>query len=318
MRVSRGMPVAVVATAYGGPEVLSLVEIDPAAPGAGEVAVDVRAAGVNPADWKRYSGAWGDDPSALPLRIGFEAAGEVVDVGSGVEDLEPGAPVIGYRVDGAYAERLVVPRSALVRKPETLSWEQAAGLLLAGATAVHAITATAIAEGETLLVHAAAGGVGSMAVQLAQARGARVIGTASPPSHDYVAALGAEAVAYGPGLADRVRALAPDGVDAAVDAVGGDEAVDVSLEVVPDRGRIVTLVASGRARETRIRALGGGPGADPGTEIRDAARHELFELASAGKLAVHVAHTYPLAEAAEAHREIRRGHVHGKLVLVTR
>jgi NADPH:quinone reductase len=312
------MSVAVVATAYGGPEVLSLVEIDPAAPGAGEVAVDVRAAGVNPADWKRYSGAWGDDPSALPLRIGFEAAGEVVDVGSGVEDLEPGAPVIGYRVDGAYAERLVVPRSALVRKPETLSWEQAAGLLLAGATAVHAITATAIAEGETLLVHAAAGGVGSMAVQLAQARGARVIGTASPPSHDYVAALGAEPVAYGPGLADRVRALAPDGVDAAVDAVGGDEAVDVSLEVVPDRGRIVTLVPSGRARETRIRALGGGPGADPGTEIRNAARHELFELASAGKLAVHVAHTYPLAEVAEAHREIRRGHVHGKLVLVTR
>jgi NADPH:quinone reductase-like Zn-dependent oxidoreductase len=131
-----------------------------------------------------------------------------------------------------------------------------------------------------------------------------------------VAGLGAEPVAYGPGLAARVRALAPDGVDAAVDAVGTDEAVDVSLELVPDRRRIVTLVAVASARETGIQALGGGPGADPGTEIRDAARHELVALAAAGKLTVHVARTYPLPAVAEAHREIRRGHVRGKLTLV--
>jgi NADPH:quinone reductase len=310
------MPRAVVAAAYGGPDVLSVVEIDVPAPGSGEVAVDVRAAGVNPADWKRYSGAWGDDPAALPLWIGSEAAGEVVDVGPGVEDLEPGTPVIGYRVDGAYAERLVVPRSALVRKPDALSWEQAAGLLLAGATAVHALTATDVGQGETVLVHAAAGGVGSMVVQLARARGARVIGTASAVSHGYLAGLGAEPVAYGPGLAERVRALAPDGIDAAVDAVGTDEAVDVSLELVPDRRRIATLVAVGRARETGIQALGGGPGGDPGTTIREAARHELVALAAAGNLTVHVARTYPLSDVAEAHREIQRGHVRGKLVLV--
>jgi NADPH:quinone reductase-like Zn-dependent oxidoreductase len=310
------MPRAVVATAYGGPEVLSVVEIDAAAPGPGEVAVDVRAAGVNPADWKRYSGAWGDDPAALPLRIGSEAAGAVVEVGPGVEDLVRGTAVIGYRVDGAYAERLVVPRNALVRKPDALSWEQAAGLLLAGATAVHALTATDVGQGETVLVHAAAGGVGSMVVQLARARGARVIGTASPPNHQYLVALGAEPVAYGPGLADRVRALAPDGVDAAVDAIGTDEAVDVSLELVPDPRRIATLVAMARAREAGIKALGGGPGADPGTAIREAARHELVERADAGELMVHVARTYPLFDVAEAHRQIQHGRLRGKLVLV--
>jgi NADPH:quinone reductase len=311
------MPRAVVAAAYGGPEVLSVVEIDAATPGPGEVAVGVRAAGINPADWKRYNGAWGDDPAALPLRIGSEVAGKVVAVGQGVEDLEPGSPVIGYRVDGAYAERLVVPRSTLVRKPDSLSWEQAAGLLLAGATAVHTLTAVGVKEGETVLGHAAAGGVGSMLVQLARERGVRVVGTASRASHEYLAALGADPVVYGDGLADRVRSLAPNGIDAAVDAIGTDEAVDVSLELVPDRSRIATLVAFARARESGIKALGGDPGADPGTEIRAAARDGLVELADAGKVTVHVARAYPLSQAAEAHRELRRGHVHGKLVVAT-
>jgi NADPH2:quinone reductase len=296
--------------------VLSLVHVDVARPGAGEVVVEVRAAGVNPADWRRYSLASGGDPAALPLRIGLEVAGRVVEVGPDIEDLDPGEQVIGYRVEGGYAERLVVPRGALVRKPEGLSWEQAAGLLLAGATAMHALAATGVRDGETVLVHAAAGGVGSMAVQLARARGARVIGTASPASHDYVAELGAQPVAYGPGLAERVRALAPDGIDAAIDAVGTDEAVDVSLELVPDARRFATLAAFERAQKTGIKALGGGPGADPGTEIRAAARHELIQLAAAGKVRVHVARTFPLSQATEAHRESRRGHVRGKLVLV--
>jgi NADPH:quinone reductase len=311
------MPRAVVAATYGGPEVLSFVEVDAATPGPGEVAVKVRAAGVNPADWKRYSGEYGDDPAALPLRIGLEAAGEVVDVGQDVDDLEPGSPVIGYRVDGAYAEQIVVPRSVLVRKPDALAWEEASGLLLTGATAIHALVALGVEEGETLLVHAAAGGVGSMLIQLARLRGARVIGTASRASHDYVSALGAEPVEYGDGLAERVRSLAPDGVDAAVDAVGTDEAVDVSLELVPDQSRIVTIVSSAHARETGIKALGGGPGADPGTEIRAAARTELVDLAGAGKVTVHVARSYPPSNAAEAHRELMRGHVRGKLVLTT-
>ncbi|MGY1708788.1 zinc-binding dehydrogenase [Geodermatophilus sp. SYSU D00758] len=188
--------------------------------------------------------------------------------------------------------------------------------MLAGATAVHALTATGVGAGDTVLVHGAAGGVGQMVVQLAGARGARVIGTGGAASDEVVERLGGEPVRYGPGLADRVRALAPAGVDAAVDTVGADEAVDVSLALVPDRGRIATIAAFERGAAEGIRLLGGGPGADPGTELRDAARGELARLAGEGRLAVAVAATFPLAEAAEAHRLGMQGHTHGKIVLV--
>jgi NADPH2:quinone reductase len=146
--------------------------------------------------------------------------------------------------------------------------------------------------------------------------GARVIGTASESGHALLRDLGAEPVTYGPGLEDRVRALAPDGIDAAVDAVGGDEALDTSLALVPRRDRIVTLLASKRAFESGIKVIGGAPGADPGTEIRSAARLELARLAGEGKLTVLVAAAYPLAEAAAAHRALATGHTHGKIVLV--
>jgi NADPH:quinone reductase len=294
----------VVARAYGGPEVLELVEAPVAEPGPGEALLEVRAAGVNPVDWKRYSGAFGTDPSALPMRLGFEAAG-VVD----------GREVIAFRIEGAYATHVVVPEATLVDKPPEMAWEAAGGLMLTGATAVHALTATGVGEGDTLLLHAAAGGVGLMAVQIARARGARVIGTASERRHEQLRALGAEPVAYGPGLADRVRELAPDGVDAAVDAVGTDEAVDVSLELVPNRSRIATLAAFGRAQAEGFKALGGGPGADPGTEIRDNARFELVELVRRGQLSVPV-QPYALADVAAAHEASRAGHGFGKLVLV--
>jgi NADPH2:quinone reductase len=167
-----------------------------------------------------------------------------------------------------------------------------------------------------VLVHGAAGGVGLMAVQLAALRGARVIGTVGGGGAELVRRFGAETVRYGDGLADRVRELAPDGVDAAVDLVGTDEAVDVSLELVADRQRIATIAAFGRAASEGIKALGGGPGADPGTELRDAARPDLAEAAGAGRLEVVVAGTFPLEEVAAAHRQGMAGHTHGKLVLV--
>ncbi len=148
------------------------------------------------------------------------------------------------------------------------------------------------------------------------AEGARVIGTASPGNHELLRELGAVPVTYGPGLADRVRGLAPDGINAALDLVGTDEAVDVSVELVPDRGRIVTIAAFGRAGEAGITAIGGGPGADPGTEIRDAARLRLAELAGQGTLRVLVSRTFPLAEAASAHRESIAGHANGKIALI--
>jgi NADPH:quinone reductase-like Zn-dependent oxidoreductase len=154
-----------------------------------------------------------------------------------------------------------------------------------------------------------------MAVQVAVARGAHVITTASERNHDYLRQLGAEPTTYGDGLANRVRALAPDGVDAAIDCVGTDEAVEVSLELVADRGRIATIVASVRAAEDGIKLLGGGPGADPGTAIRDAARLDLTALVEQGKLEVR-ARPFALDDVADAHREGQRGHVTGKLVLV--
>ncbi len=308
----------VVANGFGGPEVLAVVEQEVGVPAPGEVLVVVRAAGINPADWKRYGGSMGTS-GGFPMRLGFEVAGVVAAVGG--EAIGPagrvsvGDEVIAYRIDGGYAEKVVVPGAAVVRKPAGMSWEAAGGLMLAGATAVHALTAISISSGETVLVHAAAGGVGLMAVQLAVARGARVIGTASSANHKYLRELGAEPTTYGEGLADRVRALAPDGVDAAIDCVGSDEAIDVSLELVADRDRIASIAAFPRGQEVGIRMLGGGPGADPGTEVRNAARLQLTALVEQGKLRVRV-RSFELGEVAEAHREGQAGHVAGKLVLV--
>ena len=310
----------VLATGFGGPEVVSVVDQPVGAPGPGEVLLDVRAAGVNPIDWKLYSGAMGTDPGRLPMRLGSEAAGVVAAVGAGAEGpagpISVGDEVIGFRVTGAYAERLVAPASAVVPKPATMGWAEAGGLMLTGATAVHALAATGVRAGDVLLVHGAAGGVGLMVLQLAGARGARVIGTASRGSADLVRRLGGEPVAYGEGLADRVRALAGDGVDAAVDTVGTDEAVDVSLGLVADRRRIATIAAFARGAAEGIAVLGNGPGADPGTAIRDAARLELTRAVEAGQLTVLVAGEFPLDEAADAHRQGLEGHSHGKLVLI--
>lgn len=314
------MPSVVIATAYGGPEVLALVEQPAAEPGPGEARVAVRAAGVNPIDYRLYSGAFSRDPAGLPVRLGMEAAGVVTQVGAGAVGpagpVQVGDDVIVYRATGAYASEIVVPAQALVPKPATLDWAQAAGLMLAGVTAWHCLVATDVGKDDTVLVHGAAGGVGIMAVQLAAGRGARVIATASPGRHEFLRELGADPVAYGPGLAGRVRELAPAGVDAALDLVGTDEAVDVSLELVANKARIATIAAFGRAGAAGIKALGGGPGADPGTDVRNGARIELARLAGEGRLRVVVAETFPLAQAADAHRLIMAGHATGKIALI--
>jgi NADPH:quinone reductase-like Zn-dependent oxidoreductase len=309
----------VVATAFGGPEVLAVVDRPAGRPGPGEVLLEVRAAGVNPVDWKRYGGTFGTEASQLPMRLGSEAAGVVAAVGDAAMGpagpIAAGDEVIAFRAEGAYAARLVVPASAVVPKPASLGWEQAGGLLLTGATAVHAVTVTGVGAEDTVLVHAASGGVGQMVVQLARLRGARVIGTASERNHDRLRALGAEPVAYGEGLEERVRALAPGGVDAAIDAAGTDEAVDVSVALVADRGRIATLVAFQRGAQAGIRVLGGAPGADRGDAIRAAARLELIELAGEGRLEI-AAEPFALADVAAAHRAGLEGRARGKLVLV--
>ncbi len=310
----------VVATAYGGPEVLQVVDMKTPEPGPGQVVVDVRAAGTNPADAKLYSGAWGTDPSALPLRLGYEAAGVVSAVGPEAVGLAGqvgvGDEVVVFRTSGAYAEQLVVPASSVLPKPPSLDWSQAAGLLLAGTTATHTLVATGVRAGDTLLVHGATGGVGLMVVQLALAQGATVIGTAIERGHDVLRELGVVPVSYGEGLADRVGRLAPSGVDAAVDTVGTDEALDVSLELVADRRRIATIANFGRGSREGVRLLGGGPGADAGDDVRMAAREGLLLDAGEGRLRVLVAAELPLDQVAEAHRVLMGHHAPGKVVLV--
>jgi NADPH:quinone reductase-like Zn-dependent oxidoreductase len=282
--------------------------------------VSVRAAGVNPVDYKMYSGAFGSDPAKLPIRLGFEAAGVVTAVGP--DSVGPAGPiragdeVIVYRVTGAYAAELTVSARSLVPRPAALDWAPAACLMLTGTTAWHALAAADVRDGSTVLIHGGAGGVGLMAIQLAVGRGATVIATASKARHDLLRELGATGVEYGTGLARRVLDAAPHGIDAALDLVGTDEAVDVSLELVHDRSRVATIAAFGRAGEAGIKALGGGPGADPGTQIRDAARLELTRLVNEGHLQVLVSQTFPLAEAAAAHRAIMEGHTTGKIALI--
>lgn len=308
------------ATAFGGPEVLAIVDEQVPPPGPGQVLLEVKAVGTNPYDYKIYSGDYGKDPSRLPIRIGSEAAGVVIAIGDDTEGptgpVRAGDEVIVYPVQGAYAGEIVVPASNVVPKPSTLSFEQAAGLLLTGCTAVHALTVTKAGDGDVVLIHGAAGGVGLVAVQLAINLGARVIATASEESHAYLRHLGADPVTYGAGLVDRIRDLAPGGIDVAIDAVGSDEAIDASLALVTDLNRIVTIAAFQRGRELGIKVIGAGPGADPGAEIRSAARLELVRLCEAGKLEVIVAARYPLSEAASAHRQLMSGHTHGKIVLV--
>ena len=287
--VAGGVAHVVIAAGYGGPEVLSVTEEPVGKPGPGEARIEVRAAGVNPVDVKAYSGAFGTDPARLPIRLGAEAAGVVTAVGPGA--LGPAGPVtagdeiIAYRAPGAYASDLVVPASAVVPKPAALDWAQAAGLMVTGVTAWHLLTATAVGGGDTVLIHGGSGGVGLMAVQLAVIRGAKVVATASPARHGLLTELGAVPVAYGPGLAERVAVAAPGGVDVALDLVGTDEAWDVSLGLVADRARVATIVAFRRGLQAGIKVLGGAPGADPGTEIRERARLDLARLAGPGSCA---------------------------------
>lgn len=306
----------VVASAYGGSEVLTVVSENLTEPGPGTALVSVRAIGVNQADIKSYQGVFGTDPAALPLKLGYEAAGVIEAVGHDVTNYAVGDEVIVYPANGTYATDVLVGVGALTPKPASLSWEQAAGLMLTGVTAVHALTAAEVGEGDTVLIHGGAGGVGQIAVQLGVARGASVIATAAPRDHELVRSLGAVPVEYGDGLLGRVQALAPSGVTAALDLVGSEEALEVSLALVEDRARIVTIANFGSAQGTGIKILGAGPGADPGTEVRRAARSELARLAGLGQMKVRISGTYALEDVAAAHEFLASGVGAGKVILL--
>ncbi|MEU3221256.1 NADP-dependent oxidoreductase [Streptomyces sp. NPDC006971] len=302
---------AIALNGFGGPEALRLTDLPDPKVAPGEVLIRVRAAGVNPVDWKLAGGRLDAVMEThFPLVPGWDVAGVVERVGFDVEEFAPGDEVFGYiRKDtvqfGAYAELVSAHVRMVARKPAALSWEQAAGVPLAGLTAYQAIKRVGVRAGETVLVHAAAGGVGSLGVQIAVALGARVIGTATDHNHDFVRKLGAEPVAYGPGLDDRVARLAPEGIDAALDFVGAD-AVDTSLRLLGRPDRLASITAPEAAAQGGHYVWGRPDSADLAA---------LADLADTGKFAVHVERVLPLAEAAEAWRLNARGHTRGKLVL---
>jgi NADPH:quinone reductase len=306
---------AVFATAYGGPDVLELRDVEVRLPGLGEVLLEVHAAGVNPVDWKLYSGAYGTDASKLPMRLGFEASGIVRAVGDGVSEVAVGDEVIAYPIVGAYAQQVIVTPTSLVAKPGELPFEMAGGIMLVGATAWHMLEVTGVSDGDIVLLHGASGGVGLVAAQLAIARGARVIGTASAERYEDLRGFGVEPVAYGEGLGDRVRELAPEGVTVALDTAGTQEALDVSVALIGDRARRTSIANFSSAGNEVFQLIGGGPNADPGTELRAAARPKLAALAASGELRLPT-HAVPLADVAEAHRRSIAGHTLGKVVLV--
>jgi NADPH:quinone reductase-like Zn-dependent oxidoreductase len=304
-----------VAPRFGGSEVLEYVETEVPAPGPGEVTIDIRAAGMNPADTKHIRQG---DPSDLPIPIGYEVAGVLSALGPDTEIASGGGAVgdevLAFRVSGGWAERLTVPASDVFVKPASLSFPAAANLLLAGATAADMIRVTRAEGRDTIVVHGASGAVGVSLLQLLRPLGARVIGTASERNADTVRRFGGEWVAYGDGLEARIRDLAPSGVDVALDCVGTDEAVDVSLALVADRGRIVTIAAPGRAARDGFPAVGG---AQPESKaFRDSIRQRLIDLAAAGQLEVPVARTFPLADAMVAAEVLESQHPGGKLALV--
>ncbi|MGP4095989.1 NADP-dependent oxidoreductase [Nonomuraea sp. KM90] len=292
----------------GGPEVLKVMELPAPQAGPGQVRVRVRAAGVQPFDAAVRAGwlpPYIEDPG-FPRVPGNEFAGVVDQVGTGVSGVSVGDEVLGFTALNAYAEYTVVPAANVAAKPAEVPWEVAGGLTAGVQTAELAIDRMGLAEGETLLVHGAAGSVGTAAVQIARRRGATVIGTAREANHDYLRALGAIPVVYGEGLADRVRALAPSGIDAALDGAGG-HALEVSIELVRDRGRIVTLVEHAKAAELGVRLVQGDRSAE---RLGRYAR-----LYAEGAFTFPVRRAYRLEEAADAHREIETGHGQGKIVI---
>jgi NADPH:quinone reductase-like Zn-dependent oxidoreductase len=297
---------------YGGPEVLEYGDLPEPKVGPDAVLIKVKAAAVNPVDWKAQLGYLdGLLESVFPVIPGWDVSGVVVRPGVDAVEYQEGDEVIAYvREDflsrGTFAEYVAAPVRTMARKPANLTFEQAAGLPLAGLTAYQALVkAIRLGEGETVLVHAAAGGVGSLAVQIAVHLGARVIGTASERNHGYLRSLGAEPVTYGEGLADRVRALAPDGVDAVLDLVGGD-ALTVSPDLLTTGGRLVSIA------DGAVLGLGGRyfwvrP------DAADLAA--VSELAERGVVQVEVAATFPLEKAADAQRLNAEGHTRGKVIV---
>ncbi len=309
---------AIAYTELGGPEVLHEIEVPDTAPGPGQVAIRVEAAGVNPIDAKLRSGQRPSAPIDEPRRVGSDGAGVVTAVGDEVDGLRVGEPVVFGGAHGAYADQVVVRAEHVHPRPARVGAAEGAALGVPVGTAYQTLRSLAVGPGDTLLVHGGSGAVGQAAVQFAVLWGATVIATSSPARFDRLRALGATPVEYGEGLAERVRAAAPQGITVAIDAAGTDEALHTSLELVPDHRRIATLVRGRDAAGLGIRAFSGGS-PEPLTPQQQGWRAEAvpvtLALLAAGAFSVELGPAFPLADAAEAHRALAAGAA-GKITLV--
>lgn len=306
-----------IATDFGGLDALTMVDVDVPPPVVGEVTIEVRASGMNPGDYKHV--AWGTNRDLLPVTVGHEVAGVITAIGETTQIASGGGAVgdevVAFRVYGGYTAAMTVPAKDVFAKPANLSFSEAANLLLAGTTATLMLESVDIARGDTVLIHGASGAIGVALLQLARLEGIRVIGTASPARFPVVQQFGGHPVAYGDGLESRVREAAPEGISVALDTAGTDEAVDVSLALVADRRRILSVAAMDRAEAEGYVFLNGLT--QQSAILRDAARGRLLQLAADGLLRVPVAREFPLAEAKAALELLSTQHAGGKLALVS-
>ncbi|MEA5366585.1 NADP-dependent oxidoreductase [Amycolatopsis sp., V23-08] len=296
---------------YGDVDVLRVEDVPRPAPGPGQVLVEVRAAGINPGEISIRRGLLHDRwPATFPSGQGSDFAGVVAELGEGVEEIEVGDEVIGFvHTRSSQAEFVVAPAENLTPRPDGVSWEAAGSLYVAGATAYAAVRAVYPREGETVVVSGAAGGVGSLAVQLAKLSGATVIGLASEANHAWLRELDVVPVEYGEGVEERIEKAAPDGVHAFIDTYG-DGYVDLALRLGVYAGRINTIIDFAAAEKYNVKAEG-----SAAASTADVLR-ELATLVAKGLLEVPVASVYPLAEVQDAYRELAQRHTRGKIVLV--
>jgi NADPH2:quinone reductase len=295
---------------YGDRDVLYVAEVEVPAPGAGEVVVEVRAAGINPGEAAIRTGALDQMfPATFPSGQGTDLAGVVSFIGDGVTEFAVGDEVLGWSwTRSSHAEYVAVPITQLIAKPTELPWDVAGSLFVVGTTAQAAVRAVAVRRGDMVAVSGAAGGVGAVVVQLLGLDGAKVLGIASESNHDWLSAHGVTPVSYGDGLADRLKAAAPDGIDAFIDLFGPEYVqLAVDLGVQPDR--IETIISRGKAQEVGAKTAGSADAAT--TDVLS----ELAGLVASGQIEIPIAATYPLERVRDAFAEVEQRHTRGKIVL---
>ena len=302
----------------GGPEVLEISEGPEPAPGPDEVVVAVRAAGVNPIDWKLRAGIRPSGPFEEPRRVGFDGAGVISALGEAVDGCSVGDEVVIENTQGTYATHVVASPENLTAKPAAVDFEVAAGLGVPVSTAYQVLASLEVGEGDRLLLHGGSGAVGQAAIQLARIRGAEVVATASERNQARLCELGATPVVYGDGLLDRLREASPQGYTVSLDCAGTDEALETSLELV-DRSRIGTIVQGAQYHEMGLQAWSGGS-PEPLTPEQQALRAEaiahVLPLIVTGEFEVEIGRVMSLDDVVEAHRISQQHGVRGKIVLV--